>query len=154
MAHSAAEWARSEAVIELADGGQMVLRLFPGEAPINTARFVRMIREKWFEGLTFHRVVPNFVVQGGSPGANEYLGDGPFTPDELGLRSHTRGTMGISTRGRHTGDGQIFLNLVDNLRLDHDYTVIGEIVAGLDVLDAFQEGAVMRRVTLRPRTGR
>lgn len=149
-----AEWERSEAVIEMADGGQMVLRLFPGEAPINTARFVRMAREGWFEGLTFHRVVPNFVVQGGSPGANEYMGDGPFTPDELGLRSHTRGSMGISTRGRHTGDGQIFLNLVDNLRLDHDYTVIGEIVTGLDVLDAIQEGAVMRRVTLRPRTGR
>ncbi len=146
-----AEWERSEAVIEMVDGGQMVLRLFPDEAPINTARFVRMAREGWFEGLTFHRVVPNFVVQGGSPGANEYMGDGPFTPDELGLRSHTRGTMGISTRGRHTGDGQIFLNLVDNLRLDHDYTIIGEIVEGLEVLDAIQEGAVMRRVTLRSR---
>ncbi len=148
-----AEWARSEAVIEMADGGQMVLRLFPSETPINTARFVRMARDGWFEGLTFHRVVPNFVVQGGSPGANEYMGDGPFTPDELGLRSNSRGTMGISTRGRHTGDGQIYFNLVDNLRLDHDYTVIAEIVAGLDVLDAIQEGAVMRRVILRPRTG-
>ena len=146
-----AEWERSEAVIEMADGGRMVLRLFPDEAPINTARFVRMAREKWFEGLTFHRVVPNFVVQGGSPGANEYMGDGPFTPDELGFRSNSRGTMGISTRGRHTGDGQIYLNLVDNLRLDHDYTVIGEIVEGLEVLDAILEGDVIRRVTLRSR---
>ena len=147
-------WERSEAVIEMSSGGQMVLRLFPQEAPINTARFVRMAGEGWFEGLTFHRVVANFVVQGGSPGANEYMGDGPFSPDELGLRSHTRGTLGISTRGRNTGDGQIFLNLVDNLRLDHDYTIIGEIVEGYHHLDAIQEGDVIRRVTIRARSGK
>ena len=59
-----------------------------------------------------------------------------------------RGTVGISTRGRDTGDGQLFLNLIDNWRLDHDYTIIGEIIAGMDVVDAMQEGAIIQRVDL------
>jgi cyclophilin family peptidyl-prolyl cis-trans isomerase len=98
-------------------------------------------------------VVANFVVQGGSPGANEYMGDGPFTRDELTLRSHARGTLGISTRGRDTGDGQIFINLVDNIRLDHDYTIIAEVVSGMDAVDAMLEGAVIARVELGGRGG-
>lgn len=133
-------------VLIMADGARIRLRLLPFEAPTNTARFVRMARSGWFDGLTFHRVVSNFVVQGGSPGANEYMGDGPFTRDELALRSHTRGTVGISTRGRDTGDGQLFINLVDNLRLDHDYTIIAEVVSGMDVVDTLLEGAVIARV--------
>ena len=107
-----------------------------------------MVRSGWFNGLTWHRVVPNFVVQGGSPGASEYMGDGPFTRDELGLASHVRGTVGISTRGRDTGVGQLFFNLIDNWRLDHDYTIIGEVIAGMDVVDAWQEGAGIERVDL------
>ena len=138
--------ARLSPVLVMADGGRIRLRLFPFEAPANTARFVRMARSGWFNGLTFHRVVSNFVVQGGSPDANEYMGDGPFSRDELTLRSHTRGTLGISTRGRDTGDGQIFINLVDNIRLDHDYTIIAEVVSGMAVVDALLEGAVIARV--------
>jgi cyclophilin family peptidyl-prolyl cis-trans isomerase len=138
--------ARLSPVLVMADGGRIRLRLFPFDAPTNTARFVRMARNGWFNGLTFHRVVSNFVVQGGSPGANEYMGDGPFTRDELTLRSHTRGTLGISTRGRDTGDGQIFINLVDNIRLDHDYTIIAEVISGMDAVDALLEGAVIARV--------
>ena len=140
------EMARLAPVLVMADGGRIRLRLFPFEAPANTARFVRMARTGWFDGLTFHRVVPNFVVQGGSPGANEYMGDGPFTRDELTMRSHRRGTLGISTRGRDTGDGQIFINLVDNIRLDHDYTIIADVVSGMDVVNALLEGAVIARV--------
>ena len=108
-----------------------------------------MARSGWFNGLTFHRVVPNFVVQGGSPGANEYMGDGPFTRDELGLAHRTPGARsGISTRGRDTGDGQLFVNLIDNWRLDHDYTIIGDIVAGWRSWIAMQEGAIIQRVDL------
>lgn len=142
--------AMTEAVLVMADGGRLVLRLRPEEAPTSVARFVAMARAGWFEGLTLHRVVPNFVLQGGSPGANEYAGAAAFTRDEVG-GSHRRGTVGISTRGRDTGDGQIFLNLVDNLRLDHDYTVIGEVILGLDVMDRIQEGAIIARVEV---TGR
>jgi cyclophilin family peptidyl-prolyl cis-trans isomerase/HEAT repeat protein len=132
--------------ITMARGGAFELRLFPGEAPATVARFVRLARAGYYNGLTFHRVVPNFVLQGGSPGANEYAGDGPYMRDELGLRSHRRGTLGISTRGRDTGDAQIFINLVDNPRLDHNYTVFADITAGMDVVDGILEGDVIERI--------
>lgn len=135
----------TRAVIVMADGGRIVLRLRPDLAPTNVARFVRMARAGTFDGRTLHRVVPNFVLQGGSPGANEYMGEALFTRDEVG-GSHVRGTVGISTRGRDTGDGQVFFNLVDNLRLDGDYTLIAEVTEGLDVMDRILEGAVIARV--------
>jgi cyclophilin family peptidyl-prolyl cis-trans isomerase/HEAT repeat protein len=132
--------------ITMQRGGSFDLRLFPDEAPATIARVMSLAKKGYYNGLTFHRVVPNFVVQGGSPGANEYMGDGPFMRDELGLRGHSRGTLGISTRGRDTGDAQLFINLLDNVRLDHNYTVFAEIAAGMDVVDAILEGDVIDRV--------
>jgi cyclophilin family peptidyl-prolyl cis-trans isomerase len=145
----AALLANTTFVIAMDDGASFAVRLLPFDAPTNSARFARLARARYFDGLTFHRVAPNFVVQGGSPGANEYAGDGPYTRDELGA-ANWRGTVGLSTRGRDTGDAQVFINLVDNVRLDHDYTVFGEVVSGMDVVDGLLEGAVIRRVTERP----
>jgi cyclophilin family peptidyl-prolyl cis-trans isomerase len=79
---------------------------------------------------------------------NEYVGDGPFMRDEVGLLHHLRGTIGISTRGRDTGDAQWFINLVDNYRLDHDYTVFGQVESGMEVVDGIREGDVMERVQI------
>ncbi len=136
-------------VLSAASGGGVILvRLYPTEARTTVARIARLAESGHYNGRTLHRVVPNFVIQGGSPDANEYVGDGPFMRDELGLRSHTRGTLGISTRGRDTGDAQLFINLVDNFRLDHDYTVFGEVVEGLDVVDRIEAGAVLRSVSV------
>jgi cyclophilin family peptidyl-prolyl cis-trans isomerase/HEAT repeat protein len=132
--------------ITMQRGGHFDLRLFPDEAPATIARVVRLARQGYYNGLTFHRVVPNFVLQGGSPGANEYMGDGPFMRDELGLRTHARGTLGISTRGRDTGDAQLFINLLDNVRLDHNFTVFAEVTSGLDIVDGILEGDVIDRV--------
>ncbi|MGQ0538513.1 MAG: peptidylprolyl isomerase, partial [Gemmatimonadaceae bacterium] len=131
--------------------GSFLVRLTADETPATVARIVRLARSGAYNGRTFHRVVPNFVIQGGSPDANEYVGDGPFMRDELGLRSHTRGTLGISTRGRDTGDAQIFVNVVDNFRLDHDYTVFGEVIEGMAVVDRIQTGAVMAAVEVLQR---
>jgi cyclophilin family peptidyl-prolyl cis-trans isomerase len=143
--------ARTRAVVRMARGGTFTLALMPQVAPTNVARFVRLARTGYFNGLTLHRVEPNFVVQGGSPGANEYAGDGAYTRDELDLTSNERGTVGISTRGRDTGDGQIYLNLVDNARLDHNYTVFAEVVEGMPVVDSILEGDVITRIELRER---
>ena len=129
------------------------VKLHPYEAPTNVARFARQARDGYFDGLTFHRVVANFVIQGGSPGANEYVGDGPYSRDEVGNRSHLRGTVGISTRGRDTGDSQIFINLVDNVRLDYNYTIIGTIVSGMEAVDRVLEGSIIERVTIEPWNG-
>lgn len=131
-----------------AGGGSFELRLFPEDAPLTVSRFVRLARKGYYDGLTIHRVVPNFVVQGGSPGANEYMGDGPFLRDEVGLRSHRRGAVGISTRGRNTGDAQLFIDLVDLPRLDHDYTVFAEVVDGMGTVDGILEGDVMESVEI------
>ena len=136
------------AVVRMRGGGEFALRLYPFDAPSNTARFVRLARQGYFDGLTFHRVVPNFVIQGGSPGANEFAGDGPYTRDEITDRSHLRGTVGISTRGRDTGDAQIFVNLIDNVRLDFDYTIFAEVIEGMDTVEAVLEGALIDTVLI------
>ena len=137
--------------IELDSGGSFDIRFDTATAPLAYSRIVRLIRDKYYDGLTFHRVVPNFVIQGGSPGANEYAGDARFMRDELSARPHSRGTVGLSTRGRHTGDAQIFINLADNRTLDFDYTVIGEVnPAHMPVVDAIQEGARIVRMRLIP----
>jgi cyclophilin family peptidyl-prolyl cis-trans isomerase/HEAT repeat protein len=143
------ELAKARPVLEMLGGGRIELRLLAFEAPTNAARFARLARAGHFDGLTFHRVVPGFVIQGGSPGANEFVGDGPFTRDELIPGSHLRGTVGVSTRGRDTGDGQIFVNLVDNPRLDHNYTIFAEVVSGMEVIDQMVEAATIRRVRWR-----
>ena len=141
---------RVRAVLELDNGRQIAIGLDRELAPLACARFLRLAKLHYYDGLTFHRVVPNFVVQGGSPGANEYAGDGPFMRDELG-GSHRRGTVGISTRGRDTGDAQIFINLVDNPRLDYEYTVFGSVAdADLPDVDSIQEGTRILRINFRP----
>jgi cyclophilin family peptidyl-prolyl cis-trans isomerase len=132
--------------VSMAGGGTFTMRLFVDEAPLTVHRILTGAKQGYYDGLTFHRVVPNFVIQGGSPGANEYVGDGPFMRDEVGLVSHTRGTVGISTRGRDTGDAQIFVNLVDLARLDHIYTAFAEVVDGMAVVDGILEGDVIARV--------
>jgi cyclophilin family peptidyl-prolyl cis-trans isomerase/HEAT repeat protein len=144
----AGEWRARVTMSSASGGGTFELLLFSREAPHTVARFVRLARRGYYNGLTFHRVEPGFVIQGGSPAATEYVGDGPFMRDELGSRSHTRGTLGISTRGRDTGDAQIFVNLIDNYRLDHDYTVFGEILRGRDVAEGVLEGDVIARVEI------
>jgi cyclophilin family peptidyl-prolyl cis-trans isomerase/HEAT repeat protein len=142
---------RSRVVLEMEGGGEITISLLGTLAPTNAARFERLARAGYFDGLTFHRVEPNFVIQGGSPGANEMAGDGPFTRDEIGLQPNWRGTVGLSTRGRDTGDGQIFVNLVDNLRLDHNYTIFGEVTEGMDVVDRVVEGQVIVRARVEER---
>ena len=131
-------------------GGTFEVLLDADRTPLSAARVQQLIRDRYYDGLTFHRVVPNFVIQGGSPGMNEYVGDGPFMRDEPGLVHHLRGTVGISTRGHDTGDAQWFINLVDNYRLDHDYTVFATVVDGMDVVDRILEGDVMESVRLIP----
>jgi cyclophilin family peptidyl-prolyl cis-trans isomerase/HEAT repeat protein len=136
------------ATLMMADGSKIELELLVDEAPMSVARFMKLARAGYYDGLTFHRIVPNFVIQGGSPDANEYSGDDRFMRDELGRVPHLRGSVGISTRGRDTGDAQIFIDLLDLPRLDHDYTVFATVTAGLDVVDHILEGAVIIKIVV------
>ena len=126
--------------------GSFDIALEVDAAPLTAVRIARRAGEGYYNGLTFHRIAPNFVIQGGSPGANEYMGEPFYMRDEPGL--HLRGTVGISTRGRDTGDAQIFVNTIDSPRLDHIYTVFGTVIAGMDVVDGILEGDVIQRVEL------
>jgi len=130
--------------------GSFDLALFTSQAPATVLRFARLAESGYYNGLTFHRVVPNFVIQGGSPGANEYIGDAAFMRDEVGAWPHVRGAVGISTRGHDTGDAQIFIDLVDNPRLDHDYTVFAQVLNGIEIVDQILEGDVIDRIDIIP----
>jgi cyclophilin family peptidyl-prolyl cis-trans isomerase len=133
----------------MASGGVFEVVLLADDAPVTVLRVARLVAQGYYNGLSFHRVVPNFVIQGGSPGANEYAGYERFLRDELGPLSHERGTLGISTRGRDTGDAQLFINLVANPRLDFEYTVWGRVVSGMEVIDGMLEGEVIAQVEIR-----
>ena len=127
-------------------GGSFVVRLRGDVAPIMAARILALVRSGYYDRQAWHRVEPNFVIQGPSPGDNEYVGHPRFLRDELGTVPHMRGTVGMSTRGHDTGDAQWFVNLKDNLTLGPDYTVFGEIVEGIEVADGVLEGDVIERI--------
>jgi cyclophilin family peptidyl-prolyl cis-trans isomerase/HEAT repeat protein len=135
------------ATLDMANGHPIRLRMRPDLAPIAVEQFVKLATiDRYYNGLTFHRIVPNFVIQGGSPNANEYSGNTEYMRDEI-AGSNVRGTVGLSTRGRNTGDAQFFINLVDNPRLDGNYTVFAR-VTNMDEADRIQEGDVMRSITM------
>jgi len=139
----------SQAVIQL-ESGAVTISLLKDVAPVTIARFADLARRGYYNGLTFHRVVPNFVVQGGSPGANEYMGASRYMRDEVGPQGiHVRGAVGISTRGGDTGDGQIFIDLVDLPRLDRDYTVFAYVTSGMEFVDRILEGAKVVSVSVK-----
>jgi cyclophilin family peptidyl-prolyl cis-trans isomerase len=127
-------------------GGSFVVRLRGDVAPMMAARVLALATSGYYRGLGWHRVEHDFVIQGGSPGANEYVGYADYFRDELGTAPHTRGTVGMSTRGHDTGDAQWFVNLRDNLRLGRDYTVFAEVVDGIDVVDGILEGDVIATI--------
>ncbi|MEO7889112.1 MAG: peptidylprolyl isomerase [Vicinamibacterales bacterium] len=136
------------ATITFRDLGAVTIRFDTDVAPMAVYTFAQMATSGRYTGTTIHRVVPNFVVQGGSPGADEYDPvTTTFMRDEVG-GEHRRGTLGVSTRGRDTGDGQFYFNLIYNVRLDDDYTVLGSVVTGLDVVDRIQEGDVIASVVI------
>ncbi len=128
-------------------GGSFDVRLRGDAAPITAVRILELARTGYYDGLTWHRVEHDFVIQGGSRGHNEYVGLNKYFRDELGAVPHLRGTVGMSTRGHDTGDAQWFINLKDNLRLNSDYTVFAEVVEGIDVVDGILEGDVIETIT-------
>jgi peptidyl-prolyl cis-trans isomerase B (cyclophilin B) len=123
-----------------AGGGSFVVRLRGDVAPIMAARVLALVRGGYYDGSNWHRVQPDFVIQGGGPGTNEYVGHARYLRDELGTVAHPRGTVGMSTRGHDTGDAQWFINLRDNARLVREYSVFAEVIEGMDAVDGILEG--------------
>lgn len=124
--------------------GEIHMRMVD-DAPLNALNFIRLVKQgalkqTFYDGKTFHRVVPNFVVQGGDPRGDGYGGPGYLVRDEVSNRIHRRGTVGIATAGKDTGGCQFFINLAPNLHLDGRYTLFAEVTKGMDVADKLEVG--------------
>ena len=129
-------------VLLVTSRGPIVLRMLP-EAPLNAANFVRLVESGFYNGLDFHRVVPDFVAQGGDPRGDGYGGSDALVREEVGA-PHRRGTVGMATAGKDTGSCQIFINHGWNVHLDGGYTAFAEIASGMDVADRLEIGDVIR----------
>ncbi|MGO8971660.1 MAG: peptidylprolyl isomerase [Myxococcaceae bacterium] len=120
--------------------GVVVIQPEVEAAPETVAQLTRLARSGFFQGLTFHRVVPDFVVQGGDPRGDGEGGPGFTLPCEVSPLRYRRGTVGMALSGKDTGGSQIFVALSPQPHLEGRYTIVGEVVSGMDVLDAVLEG--------------
>jgi cyclophilin family peptidyl-prolyl cis-trans isomerase len=128
--------------------GVFDMALVVAEAPGTVARFIHLAESGYYSGTTFHGLVPDVAIHGGSPGASDYVGHPTPFRDEVGAWPHVRGAVGLSSRGRDTGDGRFFINLVDNPRFDHEFTVFAQILNGMDVVDRLLEGDLIERIEI------
>lgn len=144
----AAQPATLRAVLETTRG-QVEIELLAREAPATVARFVELAEAGYYDGLTFHRVVPAFVVQGGDPRGDGYGGPGWAQRCEDNRVPYQRGTVGMALAGRDTGGSQFFITHSAQPHLDGRYTAFGRVVRGMDVVDRLQVTDAIRRLRIR-----
>ncbi len=133
--------------------GVMKIEFFEKDAPNTVKNFVGLASKGFYDGLTFHRVVPNFVIQGGCPKGTGRGGPGYKIDCELegDNQYHDRGVVSMAHAGRNTGGSQFFIcHSRDNTAgLDRHHTVFGKVVEGLDVIDQIAQGDVMEKVVVK-----
>ncbi len=133
------------------DRGEMTFRFFPEEAPVTVASFIKLARNKFYDGLTFHRVVPGFVIQGGCPEGTGTGGPGYNLKAEFNKHLHDAGAVAMArAQSPDSAGSQFYVCLEDAHFLDHQYTVFGHLTSGLDVARAIKPDDVMRTVTIEP----
>ncbi len=124
--------------------GEVEAELYPSLAPATVARFQTLIEQGFYDGTSFHRVIPGFMVQGGDPNSRNrdpdddgFGGSGERLADEFSAAPHVRGALSLANSGRKdSGDSQFFFVVQDSFQLDGRYTLFGRIRRGLEVLDA------------------
>lgn len=136
-----------KAIIETVKG-KIVIELFDKEAPGTVANFEKLIKEGFYDGLTFHRVIPGFVAQGGCPNGTGTGGPGYTIKDELigNPHKHVRGALSMAHRGPNTGGSQFFIVYEPQPHLNGVHTVFGQVVEGMDVVDDIRQGDTMDKV--------
>jgi cyclophilin family peptidyl-prolyl cis-trans isomerase/HEAT repeat protein len=137
----------TEAVIET-DRGTFRVELAVLDAPLTVENFVTLARRGFFNGLPIHRVVPNFVIQGGDPRGDGEGGPGYTIRDELTQRPFLRGTVGMALDWADTGGSQFFVTHSPQPHLDARYTVFGRVLSGMDVVDRIEPWDRIRQVTI------
>jgi cyclophilin family peptidyl-prolyl cis-trans isomerase len=126
--------------------GELHLRLDCPEAPLTCLNFMQLANQGFYDGLTFHRVVPDFVVQGGDPLGNGWGGPGYALRDEINRLRYDRGAVGMALSGPDTGGSQFFITLSPQPHLDGRYTVFGHVVGDDGVLDRLVQGDRIERM--------
>lgn len=138
--------------------GEIDIELYPADAPKTVTNFATLVKLGFYNGLTFHRVVPGFVIQGGDPNGNGTGGTsiyGPSFEDELDPTTpsykagYLEGVVAMANRGPNTNSSQFFIMLADNASLPHNYTIFGKVTSGMDVVKQIKQGDKMLRVTIQ-----
>jgi cyclophilin family peptidyl-prolyl cis-trans isomerase len=135
------------AVLVIEGLGSIEIELLDELAPATVAAFKQLVAEKYYDGTTFHRVVPGFMIQGGDPLTRNKDprddgkgGTGTALPDEYSAVAHARGIVAMANKGRfHSAEGQFFIVHRDALHLDGGFTIFGRVARGMDVVDAITE---------------
>jgi peptidyl-prolyl cis-trans isomerase B (cyclophilin B) len=140
---------KQTAVIALDKGGEIHIDFYPDEAPKTVENFVTLAKRGFYNGLTFHRVVPDFVVQGGCPKGNGTGGPGHTVKAEFNKQKHVRGTVAMArSQDPDSAGSQFYITYGPTPHLDGSYTVFGHVTAGMEHVDAIRQGDRMRTVTI------
>lgn len=134
--------------INLENGGEVLIDFFPDEAPNTVANFEKLANEGFYNGLTFHRVIPGFVAQGGCPHGTGTGGPGYTIKCEVDTNTskHERGTLAMAHAGRNTGGSQFYICYAPQPHLDKQHTVFGKVTKGMEYVDALKGGSKMTEV--------
>ncbi len=140
---------KQTAVITMEKGGEVVIEFFPEDAPKTVENFVTLAKKGFYDGLTFHRVIPGFMAQGGDPKGSGTGGPGYKIKDEFNKRKHVRGTVAMArTDAPNSAGSQFYICFAPQSHLDGQYTVFGQVVSGMDVVDKIQKGDKMKSVKI------
>ncbi len=133
------------------DKGEIVFELFEDEAPKTVSNFIYLTKGGYYDGLTFHRYEPGFVIQGGDPAGNGTGGPGYRFEDEPVARAYEKGIVAMANAGPNTNGSQFFIMLADT-PLPPLYTIFGRVTKGLDVVDAIRAGDKMTSVIVEAKS--
>lgn len=128
--------------------GDLVLELFASDAPITVNNFVFLAREGFYDNTIFHRVVPDFVVQGGDPTGTGTGTPGYYIDDEFSERTHVAGALSMANSGPNRNGCQFFITYEAEHHLDGKHSVFGQLVGRMDVLQKIEQGDVIVRITI------
>ena len=132
--------------------GDMKAELYTKETPITTENFIKLANARFYDGLTFHRVIPDFVIQGGCPIGNGAGGPGYTIKCETSAERqyHDRGVLSMAHRGPNTGGSQFFIchNRMNTQHLDRVHTCFGKVIEGVDVIDDIRPGDLILSITI------
>ncbi|QHT46921.1 peptidylprolyl isomerase [Bacillus sp. SB49] len=137
-----------KATIQFENGEKMVIDLYEEAAPGTVANFEKLANDEFYDGLTFHRVIPDFVIQGGCPNGTGTGGPGYTIKCETegNPHKHERGSLSMAHAGKDTGGSQFFVCHSSQPHLDGRHTVFGKVIDGVDIVDRVRVGDVMQKV--------